>query len=317
MIKKIAKWTGIVLLILIAGITVTAALRQNVKYDAPYPNITTTTDSAVIARGKHLAYSSGHCVDCHSTANADSLIKLGLDVPLTGGFDFDLPLGHVYSRNITPDKETGIGKYTDKELARALRYGVHPDGTVVFDFMQFHNMSDEDLTAVLSFIRSQKPVHHEVPEHNLNIMGKLVKAFMVKPAGPSEEVPVTVKRDTTATYGRYIATSVAECNGCHTLRDMSGAFIGQPFGGGNKFEEHENPVLYSPNLTTDSSSRIYGWSQQDFINRFRMGKVIPYSPMPWASFGRMTDDELKAIYKYLKTLEPAKTLEEAQLAERK
>lgn len=316
MIKKIARWTGIVLLMLISALTVVTAMRQNLKYDAPYPNIKTTSDSAVIARGKHLAYSSAHCINCHSTANADSLIKLGLDVPLTGGVDFDLPLGHIYSRNITPDTSTGIGKYTDAELARALRYGVHPDGTVVFDFMQFHNMSDSDLTAVLSFIRSQKPVHHEVPRHDLNIMGNLVKAFMVKPAGPAGEVPVAVKIDTSSAYGKYLAVNIAECSGCHTQRDMAGAFIGQPFGGGNKFEEHGNPALFSPNLTTDSTSRIFGWSQEDFINRFRMGKVIPYSPMPWASYGRMTDDELKAIYKYLRTLDPAKTLEDAQLAEK-
>jgi mono/diheme cytochrome c family protein len=316
MIKKIAKWTGIVLLILITAISVTAALRQNVQYDAPYPNVKASTDSAVIARGKHLAYSSAHCIDCHSTANADSLIKLGLDVPLTGGVDFDLPLGHIYSRNITPDSATGIGKYTDAELARALRYGVHPDGTVVFDFMQFHNMSDEDLTAVISFILSQKPIHHEVPEHDLNVMGNLVKAFMVKPAGPTEEVPVAVKKDTTAAYGKYLALSIAECSGCHTQRDMSGAFIGEPFAGGNEFAEHGNPAIYSPNLTTDSTSRIFGWSEQDFINRFRLGKIIPHSPMPWASFGRMTDNELKAIYKFLKTTAPAKMPVEPQLAQK-
>jgi len=307
MFKKIAKWTGIVLLVLITGISVTAAFRQNIKYDAPYPNITTTTDSATIARGKHLAYSSAHCIDCHSKANADSLIKLGLDVPLSGGFDFDIGIGHVYSKNITPDSATGIGRFSDKELARALRYGIQPDGTILFDFMQFHNLSDEDLTAVLSFIRSQKPVHNVIPENTLTVMGKLVKAFMVKPVGPSGEVPLAVQKDTTAVYGKYMATSIAECNGCHTLRDMSGAFIGEPFGGGNKFEEHGNPALYTPNLTTDSSSRIFAWSQQDFINRFRMGKVIPYSPMPWGSFSRMTDDELKSIYKFLKTLPPAKT----------
>jgi mono/diheme cytochrome c family protein len=316
MIKKIAKWTGIVLLVLIAGITVTAAFRQNLKYDAPYPDIKASTDSAVIARGKHLAYSSAHCIDCHSTANADSLIKLGLDVPLTGGFDFDIGIGHMYSKNITPDSATGIGRYTDRELARALRYGVHPDGTVMFDFMQFHNMSDEDLTAVLSFIRSQKPVHNVVPEHTLDIMGKLVKAFMVKPAGPLGEVPVTVKQDTTATYGSYLANNIGECNGCHTLRDMSGAFIGEQFGGGNEFAEHGNPSLFTPNLTTDSSSRIFGWSQQDFINRFRMGKLVSYSPMPWQSYGRMTDDELKAIYKYLKTLKPAKSISHLELAQK-
>jgi len=235
------------------------------------------------------------------------LIKLGLDVPLSGGFDFDIGIGHVYSKNITPDSATGIGRFSDKELARALRYGIQPDGTILFDFMQFHNLSDEDLTAVLSFIRSQKPVHNVIPENTLTVMGKLVKAFMVKPVGPSGEVPLAVQKDTTAVYGKYMATSIAECNGCHTLRDMSGAFIGEPFGGGNKFEEHGNPALYTPNLTTDSSSRIFAWSQQDFINRFRMGKVIPYSPMPWGSFSRMTDDELKSIYKFLKTLPPAKT----------
>jgi hypothetical protein len=193
---------------------------------------------------------------------------------------------------------------------------VHPDGTVIFDFMQFHNMSDEDLTAVLSFIRSQKPVHHEVPKSNLNLLGKVVKAFMIEPAGPTGDVPVAVKIDTTATYGKYLALSIAECSGCHTQRDMSGAFIGKPFGGGNEFSEHGNPTLYSPNLSTDSSSRIFAWSQQDFINRFRMGKVIPYSPMPWESFGRMTDDELKAIYKFLKTVEPAKTIPPAELAQK-
>lgn len=306
MFKKIAKWTGIILLVLITGISVTAAFRQNVEYEAPYPEIKTTTDSAVIARGKHLAYSSAHCVDCHSTANADSLIKLGLDVPLSGGFDFDIGIGHIYSKNITPDTATGIGKYTDEELARALRYGVHPNGTVVFDFMQFHNMSDEDLIAVLSFIRSQKPVNNKVPENSLDVMGKLIKAFLVKPAGPTEDVPTKVVIDTSANYGRYLANSVAECNGCHTKRDMSGAFIGEPFGGGNEFAEHGNPLLVSPNLTPDSSSRIFAWSQEDFIKRFRMGKIIPYSPMPWQSFGRMTDDELKAIYKYLQTLKPVK-----------
>ncbi|MBG9374958.1 c-type cytochrome [Panacibacter sp. DH6] len=307
MFKKIAKWTGIILLVLITGISVTAAFRQNVVYDAPYPQIKASTDSVVIARGRHLAYSSAHCVDCHSTANADSLIKLGLDVPLSGGFDFDIGIGHIYSKNITPDSATGIGRYTDAELARALRYGVHPNGTVVFDFMQFHNMSDDDLVAVLSFIRSQKPVYNKVPDNSLDVMGKLVKAFLVKPAGPTEQVPVSVVIDTSANYGRYLANSVAECNGCHTKRDMSGAFTGEPFGGGNEFAEHGNPLLITPNLTPDSSSRIFGWSQADFIKRFRMGKIIPYSPMPWQSFGRMTDDELKAIYKYLQTLQPAKT----------
>lgn len=307
MLKKIAKWTGIVLLTIVAAVTIVTASRQNLTYDAPYPNIKASADSAVIARGKHLVYGAAHCVNCHYRQNADSLMLLGQDVPLSGGHEFALPVGKIYSKNITPDKETGIGRYTDAELARALRYGVHPDGTVVYDFMPFHNMSDSDLTAVLSFLRAQRPVHYEVPKNELNLIGNLVKAFMIKPVGPDGNVPSVVKEDTTVAYGKYLTISIAECNGCHTKRDISGAYMGEPFAGGNKFEENGNPALYSPNITKDSSSRIFGWSQQDFINRFRMGKVIPYSPMPWTAFSHMTDDELKSIYNYLQSLPAAKT----------
>lgn len=313
MIKKILKWTGIVLLTLIIGITIIVASRQNLKYDAPYPNIKASADSAVIARGKHLVISGAHCINCHSTKNADSLIDAGQNVPLTGGVLFDLPVGKIYSKNITPDKETGIGNYSDAEIARVLRYGVHPNGDPVYDFMPFHNLSDEDLTAIISYLRTQPAVKNKVPDNELNIMGNIVKAFMVKPVGPSEEVPVSVKQDTTATYGKYMAVTVSECNGCHTKRDLSGAYTGEPFAGGNEFNEG-GIRLITPNLTTDSSSRIYGWTQQDFINRFRMGKVIPQSPMPWNSFKRMSDDELKAIYNFLQTIPPAKNPAEQQLA---
>lgn len=305
MIKKIFKWTGIVLLTLIVAVIIVVASRQNLKYDAPYPDIKASTDTAVIARGKHIVTGAAHCINCHSTVNVDSLIDLGQLPPLSGGVLFDLPVGKIYSKNITPDKETGIGDYTDAQIARVLRYGVHPNGDPVYDFMPFHNMSDEDLTAVISYLRAQKPVKNKVPENNLNIMGNLVKAFLVKPVGPSGEVPETMKQDTTAEYGKYIAISIAECNGCHTKRDISGAYIGQPFAGGNEFNEGGHKLV-TPNITTDSSSRIYGWTAQDFINRFRMGKVIPYSLMPWNSFKRMNDDELKAIYNYLKTLPESK-----------
>lgn len=303
-LKKILKWTGIVLLFLIVSLVIVVAMRQNLTYDAPYPNVKATSDTAVINRGKHLIYSAAHCADCHGNGNADSLLALGQDVPLTGGFVFDMPIGKMYTRNLTPDNETGIGRYTDAEIARSLRYGVRPDGTAMFDFMPFHNVSDEDLTAIISYLRAQKPVKNEVPDHTFNAMGKLVKAFMIKPVGPTGEVAVSVKKDTTAAYGEYLAVNVANCAGCHTNRDlMTGAFIGEPFAGGLEMEG-----IITPNLTTDQSSRIYGWSKQNFIDRFRKGKLVPKSHMPWNSFKRMTDDELTAIYNYLKTLKPVPTV---------
>lgn len=303
-LKKIMKWTGIILLVLILGVTITVMARQNMKYERPYPSITASTDTAVILRGKHLVFGAAHCADCHSKTNADSLLKLGQDVPLTGGFVFDLPVGKIYSKNITPDKETGIGNYTDAEIARTLRYGVHADGTVVFDFMPFHNMTDEDMTAVISYLRAQKPVKNKIPDHNLNLLGNAVKAFMVKPVGPDGEVAKQMTKDSSAAYGKYLATSVANCSGCHTQRDLSGTFTGEWFAGGNEIEG-----FITPNITTDSSSRVFGWSQQNFVDRFRMGRLIPRSPMPWSSFQRMDDEELKAIYAYLKTLKPVRTKE--------
>ena len=301
--KKFLKWSVLILLVLIAGISTITATRQDIKYTAEYPSIKATTDSAVIARGKHIVFDIAHCSGCHSNANSDSLLQLGLDVPLSGGKVFALPLGNIYSKNITPDKEYGIGSYTDAEIARALRYGVHPDGTAVYDFMPFHNMSDEDLTAVISFLRVQKPVANNVPAHELNVLGNVVKAFMVKPVGPTGAVPVSVKPDTTAAYGRYLVTGLADCSGCHTQRDISGAYVGEPFAGGGPMDHG----LVPPNLTPDSSSRIFGWSQDDFVKRFRQGKFISYSNMPWDAFKRMSDEELTAIYKFLKTVKPAKT----------
>ncbi len=306
-LKKVLKWTGLIILVFILGITVITASRQNIKYEAPYPDIKASGDTAIIAKGKHLVFDLAHCAGCHSRVNSDSLLSLGQDVPLTGAMLFDLPVGKIYSKNITPDVETGIGKYTDAEIARSLRYGVHPDGTVVYDFMPFHNISDEDLTAILSYLRAQKPVRFSVPENKLNLLGNVVKAFMIKPVGPSEKIPASVKPDTTAAYGRYLVSNVTECGGCHTTRDMTGAFTGAPLAGGKMMEKDLPQPFYPPNLTPHPSSRIYGWTQEMFISRFRQGKLVANSPMPWNSFKRMTDLELKAIYNYLQTVKPVPT----------
>lgn len=311
MFRKILKWTGIAILFIIVILSITVASRQHLTYDAPYPNIEATADTNIILRGKELVFGPAHCADCHAPgANPEDLAN-GIDVPLTGGFAFHLPIGAIYTRNLTPDRQTGIGRYSDPEIARLLRYGVRPDGTAILDFMPFHNTSDEDLTAIISYLRAQAPVYKKVPDHQLNLLGKVVTAFMIKPVGPSGEVLKTVKRDTSIAYGKYLANSVANCVGCHTKRDMmTGAFTGDKFAGGMGFQSPTDPdkVTYlTPNLTPDpATGRITHWSQQQFISRFRMGKLIRYSEMPWSSFSRMSDNDLTAIYKYLKSLPPVK-----------
>jgi len=302
-ILRFLKWTGLILLSILITVSVLTASRQNLKFDAPYPAIRASGDTAVIAKGKHLVNAIAHCMDCHSRTNSDSLLNLDKDVPLSGSVAFKLPVGTIYSANITSDPVYGIGRYDDRQIARVLRYGVHPDGTAVYDFMPFHNLSDEDLTAVISYLRTQKPIPLKKQENQLNAIGNMVKAFLVKPVGPSEMIEQKVQKDSSAAYGKYLVMSVANCSGCHTKRSLSGEFTGALLAGGIPMGGGHVP----PNLTPDSSSRLFGWTEQIFINRFRMGKIYPDSEMPWNSFKRMDDIELKAIFKFLQTIKPVKT----------
>jgi len=311
MIKKILKWTGIAISGFIVILSITVASRQHLTYDAPYPAIKASTDSTIILRGKELVFGPAHCADCHAPGASKADLAKNIDVPLSGGFAFDLPVGTIYTKNITPDIETGIGKLADGEIARALRYGIRRDGTALYDFMPFHNTSDEDLKAIISYLRAQKPVSKKIPANELNLVGKVVQAFLIKPIGPAGEIKKSVKRDSTIAYGEYLTNSVANWAGCHTKRDMmTGAFINEKFSGGMGFQSPDDPdkiTYFTPNLTPDpTTGRITNWTQDQFIKRFRKGKLIQYSEMPWNSFSKMSDNDLKAIYKYLKSLKPVK-----------
>ncbi|AOP34161.1 hypothetical protein A0128_10070 [Leptospira tipperaryensis] len=304
--QKVLKWTGIFFLTLLLTGVVATALRQNLKYEAPYPDVKSSSDPAIIAKGERLAFGAAHCTDCHTANSAHS--EKDSERSLAGGKKFELPVGNFYAPNITPDPETGIGKFSDAEIARSLRYGIRPDGTVLLDFMPFHNTSDEDLSAILSFVRNLKPVNNKIPEHELNVIGKILKAFVVKPVGPKGEVLKSIERAETVAYGEYLANNVANCNGCHTKRNLIGEFIGEPFAGGAPMEDPDptKEALTPPNLTPHAEGRIKKWTEKQFLARFRQGKFISHSHMPWEAYSNMDELELKAIFKFLKSLKPTK-----------
>ncbi len=309
---KLKKVLGYAALTLVASVLVLVALvyvRQSRTFDAPYPDIAASTDPNVIERGRYLAYGLAHCVDCHGDPKQKSARTSGQEIPLTGGHEWKLPIATVYARNITPDAETGIGRYTDKELARILRYGVHADGRAVLPFMPFANLADEDLTAIISYLRAQKPVRHEVPRHDVNFLGKAVVAFVLEPQGPTGTPPVSVKREASTQYGKYLAENVGNCIKCHTKVDMrTGQLAGIPFSGGAELPSETDPsrVYVSPNLTPDPRwGWLDGWSEEAFVARFHAGPVHQDSPMPWRSFGSVSDDDSRALYRYLKSLPPA------------
>ncbi len=314
MIKKILLGLLILVAAVAIGFVTMVYTRYERTFEAPYPDIQASTDSAVIARGRYLALGTAHCANCHAPMADFKKVDRGEETSLSGGFNFELPIGKIYAPNITSDEETGIGKLRDEEIARSLRYGVRHDGKAIIDFMPFYDLSDSDLTAVISFLRTQVPVKNQRPQHEWNFLGKAVLAFLIKPSGDGD-VPETPAIDSTAAYGKYLAASVANCRGCHTKRDMmTGDYIGPEYAGGAKFEViDENAKIISgkhlvtPNLTLDQETgRIIGWSRKDFIDRFRKGRLIAGSPMPWGPFSRMSDLELTAIYKFLSTIEPVK-----------
>lgn len=310
---KILKWFALAVVVIIVGFIAFALLRSQETFDAPYPEITASTDSALIARGKYLVYGPAHCAYCHAPANEFPRVEAGEVVPLSGGFIFALPVGNVYVPNITSDEATGIGSFTDGELARTLRFGVKRNGHALLDFMPFYDISDQDLTAIISYLRTEPAVNNPVPQNEWNFMGKIVHALgMIKPSGDGN-VPPSPSPDSTIEYGKYLANSVANCRGCHTKRDlMTGGYIGTDYAGQMSFEVlDENGKIIpgkhfvSPNLTPDKQTgRIAFWTQDAFVKRFQAGRVIEGSAMPWGAFSRMNKSDLTAIYKFLHTLQP-------------
>jgi mono/diheme cytochrome c family protein len=290
--------------VLIIGLICFIILTWNRQFDAPYPDIHASSDSTVIARGKYLAYGPAHCATCHIPMDKIMAVEDGLEMPLSGGWEVDIPPGVFRAPNLTPDPETGIANVTDGELARIGRF--------IAPFMPFQELTDEDLTAVISFLRSQPPVRHEVKRSEIKFLGKALMAFgMLDPRGPETAPLKSIKPDTTSQYGAYIAKHMANCLGCHTRTDLkSGKFTGPQFAGGFEFEPDAFSQGYSfisPNLTPDQETGIIaGWDEDAFEMRFRGGRLYEGSPMPWGAFSRMSDRDLKAVYKFLHSLKPVR-----------
>ena len=146
-----------------------------------------------------------------------------------------------------------------------------------------------------------------MPDHHYNMLGKIVRATVLsKPVGPKTQPPHDSPRGPTAENGRYLAGSVANCWACHTQRDPNtGALTGALYTGANNFTDEENPkrTWAPPNLTSAlSTGRLARFTGNAFVARFRAGRAIPGSPMPWQGFARMSDDDLRAIYRFLKTV---------------
>lgn len=310
MLKTLAKiFGGLVALAVLAagGLVAALALGWARRYELPEPTITASADRNVIERGRYLVYGPAACAYCHRPKADWPRLAAGEEPPLSGGHEFPMPFGAIFSANLTSDRATGIGGTSDGAIARLIRYGVRSDGHAAVPLMEFQNLSDEDLTAVLSFLRTQPPVAHSVPPHRLTMFGKLLVGVLIGPLSPTATPPLRSPTGPTIERGRYLANDVASCVNCHTERGGKGELVGARFAGGQRMEFAADPtrVLVTPNLTPDpETGRIAAWTEEGFLVRFRSGPVIPETIMPWGAYGHMTDDDLLAIYRYLRTLPP-------------
>jgi len=301
------------LALLCAGGLGLSYLRKDRVFEAPAPSFMATRDSAVIARGHYLVYGPGHCADCHAAPEAKAVVdggggKPGGEAPLTGGYVLRTFLGEMRAPNLTADVATGLGAVPDPLLARFFRTGIDHRGHVGLPIMQYPDLSDADLLAIVSYLRTLPPVTHAVPPSRYNAMGWITKAWFLGPFSRERPAPAGPTAEPSAEWGGYLANSVATCASCHTARNMkTGEFTGPRFAGGLVLRKADDPaqVLISPNLTPDPRTGIItGWSREQFVARFRRGNVRPWSPMPWGPFSRMTDFDLESIYLYLHGLEP-------------
>jgi mono/diheme cytochrome c family protein len=279
------------------------------RHDAPEPQLHATTDPDVVARGRYLVYGPAACAYCHRPKTDWPALARGEMPPLSGGHEFPLPFGAIFSSNLTADRDTGIGAASDGTIARVLRYGVRRDGRAAVPIMEFQNLSDEDLVAVLSFLRTQPSVHQQPPPQSLDVLRETVAWRADDAAGADEAAAAREPLRGDRRAGRYLANDVAACVSCHTDR-QSGALVGPRFAGGQHmdFAGDTTRVLVPPNLTPDAATgRIASWSENVFVARFHTGSSsIPETILPWGAYARMTDDDLRAIYRYLRSLPPTR-----------
>jgi mono/diheme cytochrome c family protein len=322
MFKKIILGVLTLFIIILGGFFIFVQMNWDRKYNIPYPNLQVSSDPDVIERGKYLVLGPAHCSNCHVSSVKEFIAAdAGENIPLMGGVEFPFPpLGVMYAKNLTPDPTTGIGRYSDGQLFRMMRHAVKPDGTATLSvLMPFWDMADEDLVAVVSYLRSLAPVKNEVPGNDWTIMGKAVRviASSFKPIEKPSPSPSAPPMEATIERGEYLSRYVANCVGCHTNRDlMTFEPIGPEYAGGMEFEpwpefallQGGDPEIWmrTPNITPHPNSALSKFKTvEEWKERFRKGRLINISQMHWGPFSRMTDQDLEALYLYLNSLEPS------------
>ncbi len=265
-----------------------------------------------LERGRYIVATLGTCLRCHSPG--------GMSKPLAGTEGSgrlipspqDNPFKHVIvAPNITPDNDTGIGRWTDDEIGRAIREGVDRNGrsfTLAMPCLQYRNMSDEDLASVVVYLRSITPLRNSLPQTQLAFPVQFLVRLVPLPVNS----PVSADLSTPERRGQYLAT-LATCNECHSSHDFAHhPNDGLEFVGGDVVR-FGPAAATATNLTPDETG-IGSMTAGSFRELMRTGQLrgqTLHPIMPCDQYVDVTDDDLNDIYLYLRSLRPVKHIVDA------
>jgi mono/diheme cytochrome c family protein len=253
-----------------------------------------------IERGKYLMESVVACGNCHFARGPQGqpLFEKGL----SGGMVFDEAPFRAVAPNITPDPETGIGKWTDAQLAKAIREGVRPDKTVIGPPMPiefYRHMSDADVASIIAYLRAQPPVRNAVEKSKYNI--PLPPAY-----GPALKSVSAPKASDRLRYGKYLA-DIGHCMECHTPREAKGTLAMAKVGAGGQVFAGPWGKSVSRNLTPHETG-LKGWTDAQIATSIRTGmdrQGQPYKPpMAFGFYKNISDSDMAALIAYLRSLKP-------------
>jgi len=307
--RRIAKIAGYVLLalLILAAVAITFTVGWRPVIGAKKRPLTSRRFEATperLRRGEYLVHAVMACTDCHSRYDRKASPPVLASREGAGSILYEQGSIRIVAPNITSDSGTGLGKWSDDAIARAIREGVAADGSVLLPTMPYEyyrHMSDEDLASVVVFIRSLPAAPSDLPATRLPF--PLTRLIQAVPQPLTEPVPEP-RISNLAERGEYLA-QMAQCSDCHTPVDPKFQPLpSMELAGGDPMVLA--PGVFSANITPDASGIGY-YDETLFIQVMRHGSVRARklsSTMPWWIFRNMTDDDLKALFAYLRTVHP-------------
>jgi mono/diheme cytochrome c family protein len=258
--------------------------------------------ASLVERGKYLT-EAADCGVCHTAPGGKEY---------AGGFAFKLPFGTMYSTNITPDKETGIGEYTDQEFLEAMHRGIRRDGARLYPAMPYTSytyITDADALAIKAYLFSLAPVRAVPPENTLMFPfnQRWAMAFWSLVFNPDTRFQPDTSQSLKWNRGAYLAEALAHCGECHTPRNIGFAlnnrkkFAGAPVAGWRAF-----------NISSDKATGLGSWTDEDIASYLSLGHAPGHGTASGAmgeavdhSFSKMTRADIEAMVAFVRTVPPS------------